>query len=292
MIPWRALLVFLSIAVGTTIVIGVVAALLGWTVQSPGWALLAPIAMWAPALGSYVARHTVDRGFDSPIRLRSWGRTGAQVVLVPLFVPLAVYGTAYTVASFTGLAHWSPGGGLWTTPAQILLNVVINLSILGVVGTLTAMGEEIGWRGYLQPRLDAAGVRWSVVIVSLCQVAYHAPLIFGAGYLGGVSGLILFVVGDLPVTFIFAHESYRARGLWPAVFFHSFHNTISQWLFPHFFTGGDNELWLGEGGILPLVCYWIAGVGFYAWMRLRGESWAQLSCADRPTARSGLQARV
>ena len=46
----------------------------------------------------------------------------------------------------------------------------------------------------------------------------------------------------------------------PAVFFHSFHNTISQWLFPKFFMGGDNELWLGEGGRLPLAGYIVAGI--------------------------------
>jgi len=277
MFPWRPVIVFLSIAVGTTIAISIVTARMGWTVGSSAWGFLAPIAMWAPALGSYVARHTVDRGFESPISPRRWGTTGAQVVLVPLALPLAVYGTAYAIASFMGLAHWSPGLGRWTTPTQIVLNVIINLVVLGVTGTLTAAGEEIGWRGYLQPRLDAAGIRWSVVIVSLCQVAYHAPIILGAGYLGGTPGLVLFVVGDLPVTFLWAHESYRARSLWPAIFFHSFHNTISQWLFPHFFAGGDNERWLGEGGILPVLCYWIAGAVFYAWMRQRGQTWRQLS---------------
>jgi hypothetical protein len=81
---------------------------------------------------------------------------------------------------------------------------------------------------------------------------------------------------ELSLAFIWAHESYRARSLWPAVFFHSFHNTISQWLFPKFFAGGDNELWLGEGGRLPLAGYIIVGVALYLWMRLRGSSWQEL----------------
>jgi hypothetical protein len=133
---------------------------------------------------------------------------------------------------------------------------MLNLSILAVFGTFTALGEEIGWRGYLQPRLDAAGVRWSVAVVWLCQLAYHAPVIAGAGYAnaGGLfTSLGLFAAGDLPTAFLWAHESYRARSLWPAVFFHSFHNTISQWLFPRLFAGGENELWLGEGGLLPVA---------------------------------------
>ena len=200
------------------------------------------------------------------------------MVLWPLAVPLAVYGTAYATAWSAGLAHWSPGGGKWTTGSQIAANLVVNLSILGVFGTFTAMGKEIGWRGYLQPRLDAAGVRGSVVVVWLCQLAYHAPLMAGAGYAdaGGLfTSLVLFAVGDLPVTFLFAWGSYRARSLWPAVFFHSFHNTISQWLFLRFFVGGE-ELWLGEDGLLPVAGYVVVGAAVFLWMRWRGPSWQAL----------------
>ena len=171
-----------------------------------------------------------------------------------------------------------------TAPAarlsQIAANLLVNLSILGVYGTFTALGEEIGWRGYLQPRLDAAGVRGSVAVVWLCQLAYHAPLMAGAGYAdagGFLTSLALFAGGSLSVAFIWARESYRARSLWPAVFFHSFHNTISQWLFPKFFAGGEDELWLGEGGLLSVAGYVVLGATLFLWMRRRGQSWHALA---------------
>jgi len=280
MIPWRPLLVFLGISAGTTTAIAVLSASMGWTVRSPAWGMLVPIAMWAPALGRFVARRTVDRGFTSTLPLRRWGTTGAQAIVWPLAVPLAVYGAAYAIASSAGFARWSPGLGKWTTGSQIAVNLLVNLSILGIFGTFTALGEEIGWRGYLQPRLDAAGVRWSVVIVWLCQLVYHGPLMAGAGYAdagGFFASLALFAAGDLAVTFLWARESYRARSLWPAVFFHSFHNTISQWLFPRFFAGGENELWLGEGGLLPVAGYGLLGLALFLWMRWRGPSWQALA---------------
>src|SRR5436190_6754862 len=63
MIPWRPLLVFLGISVATTTAFAVLSASMGWSVRTPAWAVLAPIAMWAPAVGRYAARRSVDRGF-------------------------------------------------------------------------------------------------------------------------------------------------------------------------------------------------------------------------------------
>jgi membrane protease YdiL (CAAX protease family) len=276
----KPLLVFAAIAVGTTTAIAAVTTSMRWTVSSPAWALLAPIVMWAPALARFVTRRTVDRTNSPVLTLRRWGATGTVVVLRPLLFPLAVYGVAYAIAWSAGFARWNPGEGRWTTGAQIAANVAINLGLLGIFGTFTSMGEEIGWRGYLQPRLDFGRVRASIVIVSLCQLAYHAPLMAGAGYLETGSlftSLVLFAIGDIPITFLFARESYLARSAWPAVFFHSFHNTISQWLFPKFFTVQD-QIWLrGEGGLLPMIGYLVLGLAYYLWMRHQGQTWNSLA---------------
>jgi uncharacterized protein len=276
MIPWPPLLVVVGISTGATSAIATLSAWMGWPVGSPAWAALAPLAMWAPALGRFVAQRTVDRGFTTTLPLRLAGVSEAHTVLWPLAVPLAVYGASYGAAWLVGLANWSPGGGRWTTGTQIALNVLVNLSILVVFGTLTALGEEIGWRGYLQPRLDAAGVRYSVAVVGIAWAAFHTPIIVGAGYLDAGSrwtSIGLSAALDLPLAFLWAYGSYRGGSLWPAVFFHSFHNTISQWLFPKFFAGGDNELWLGEGGILPVTGYIVVGVVLYVSMRRREQSW-------------------
>ena len=68
---------------------------------------------------------------------------------------------------------------------------------------------------------------------------------------------------------LWAQLSYRAKRLWPAVFLHSFHNGVSQWLFPKVFAGGD-ETWLGEGGVLPLSCYVVAAIGLSIVVRRQG----------------------
>src|SRR5262245_33427206 len=118
MIPWRPLSVFVVISAGTTAAIAALTASNAWTVHSPAWGVLGPIAMWAPAVARFVARRTVDTAFDSTLRLSRWGTTGARVVLVPLALPLMVYGVAYFIASVAGMAYWNPGGGRWTSASQ------------------------------------------------------------------------------------------------------------------------------------------------------------------------------
>lgn len=279
-VPWRPVLVLMLIAAGATTAVALLCWHMGWTVTSPQWTVLMPIAMWAPALGRLVARRTVDRDFRAVLTLRRLSVTGASAILAPLAIPLAVYGAAYAIGSAAGFVHWNPGEGKWTSGTQIAANLVINLAILGVYGTVMALGEELGWRGYLQPRLDAAGVRSSVIVVWLCQLVYHAPLMAGAGYLGEgnfAQSLLLFAVGDLPITFLIAWLAYRARTLWPAVLLHSFHNTISQWLYPKLFASESPRLLDGEGGLLPMLGYVVLGAALFAWMRRRGPSWAELA---------------
>lgn len=93
------------------------------------------------------------------------------------------------------------------------------------------------------------------------------------------TSLLFFAIGDLPISFLLAREAYRARSLWPAVFFHSFHNTISPWLFPRFFIVSADQPWVqGEAGILPTLGYVVLGATVYLSMRARGESWRSLAC--------------
>ena len=124
-------------------------------------------------------------------------------------------------------------------------------------------------------------MRASIAFVWLAQLAYHTPLIIWAGYAeagGLLANVALFAAGDLPITFIFAREAYRARSLWPAVFLHSFHNTISQWLFPKFFAVSANQPWLqGEAGILPMAGYALLGAALFLEMRLRRQTWKALA---------------
>jgi len=210
------------------------------------------VLMWMPALASIVARLALREGF-ADVSFRLGGRQGWRMVgigfILPSVIGLLAYGTAWAL----GLAHFAgrtQAFGLPLPPALVFAITVALFSTINVVfSAFLAAGEEIGWRGYLQPRLDAAGFRSSLWIVWLFQLAYHLPLMVGASYvdLGNLPvSFALFAIGDLPFTFIAARECYRARSLWPAVFFH-------------------------------MAGYVALGLFFFAAMRRRGRSWRSLA---------------
>jgi membrane protease YdiL (CAAX protease family) len=249
----RSLAVFYGIAFGGSVAVGLALHSQGLTVESaPG---LVAAAMWLPALGRLVAGRTVDRHWSTPWPLRRWGRPRWFVLCGPFVIVAAVFALSYAIAVGIGVAQWSPR---WDSPARIALNLALNLGLGLPMGAAFALGEELGWRGYLQPRLDSAGIRYSFLLVAVLWWMWHLPLIVFGGYLADPSpvfGQIRFLTLGILLSALFAWACYRTASVWPAVWFHAIHNLLSQNLFPALFEGGPSPLWLGESGLLPLAGY-------------------------------------
>ena len=134
-------------------------------------------AMWMPALARFVATRTVDRGWQSPLPWRRWGRPGLAIVIVPLVTVTVIYIGAYGLATLAGVPRSDPA---WAR-GRVAANVLVNLPILSIIGGVGALGEELGWRGYLQPRLDQLNVRYSLLWMIALETLFHLPLIVLAG---------------------------------------------------------------------------------------------------------------
>jgi membrane protease YdiL (CAAX protease family) len=238
------------------------------------------LMMWGPFLGRIGAVHLVDQSWKTPFSLRKWGFPRAWVIGGPLSLVLVIYGLSYLIGVLAGVTTWSPGRGAWDTASRVILNLAINLPILTIVFTIGAMGEELGWRGYLQPRLDAAGVKYSLAIVIALEVIWHLPVMVWGGYLLNHSlaiTVLLFAGIKAFASPLWAWAMYRADSIWPAIFFHSFHNLVSQWLYPKLFAEVGQGVMLGEFGVLPIASYGVAtGLGFISMYRKK-LSWEQLA---------------
>jgi hypothetical protein len=72
--------------------------------------------------------------------------------------------------------------------------------------------------------------------------------------------------------------------IWPAFWFHTIHNGLSQAIFPKLFSGGEDQLFIGETGLLPTLAYLLVAVVILLRMKKRGQSWSALHGLSDPGA--------
>jgi membrane protease YdiL (CAAX protease family) len=155
-------------------------------------------------------------------------------------------------------------------PVIILIYVFI-ASIIGLAaGSLTALGEEIGWRGFLVPELRrVTGFTGTSLISGLIWVVWHSPIILFADYNGETPvwyALICFAGMAVAVSFIMTWIRLKSGSLWTAMFFHASHNLFIQGIFnPLTMDTGLTEYIIGEFGIGLVIVYGLAA--FYFWRR-------------------------
>ena len=142
--------------------------------------------------------------------------------------------------------------------------------VQSLFGCISALGEEIGWRGFLWPlmrrRLTFVA---SLAIMSGIWWIYHAGLIFACWY-GFIGGIPAFTVGLLGFVLFVGVLSERSRSVWPSVLAHGSWNGLVQSYFSssgavedRVFTG--SRYLLGEFGWLGAAGMVILGVGFVWW---------------------------
>ncbi len=157
---------------------------------------------------------------------------------------------------------------VWATPLASFVvpdygigGASIDFAVEVVFATLTlSLGEELGWRGYLLPRLLSMGLRRALVLVGLIWAAWHMPLIFltplyhAAG--NKVIVLPLFVGTIVAASFFFGYLRVWTGSVWPASIGHSAHNAAWNALEAFTVTSNPvvvNEYLAGDNGILILV---------------------------------------
>lgn len=116
-------------------------------------------------------------------------------------------------------------GGVEVHPG--VLGPLLALSVLvALSGSVTAIGEEIGWRGFLWPLLRRHLQFWgaAAVMVPVWWV-YHLPAVLWWGY-GFVGGLAAFTVAMTGFVLFVGVLTERSNGIWASVLAHGAWNGI------------------------------------------------------------------
>ena len=233
--------------------------------------------MWSPAVAALVASLLTGR----PLREIGWRWPAWRYIALGWGIPFAYAAVAYGATWLTGLGGFPNAkfvsalaarhGDTGASTASVLLPFLLIKGTLGVFLSCTsALGEEIGWRGFLVPELAKRISFTRVALVSgLIWSVWHYPVLLFADYNGGTPawyGLACFTVLVVCISFLFAWIRLRSGSIWPAVLLHGSHNLFVQQVFDPLTSDTGRTKWvIGEfGAALAIVAI---GVAFLSWRR-------------------------
>jgi uncharacterized protein len=198
--------------------------------------------MWMPALAAVLTCVIIRR----PLRFLGGSRWstkyGVIAYLVPILYCLAMFGFAWifgfgSVPNVDNVHTTTTALGVDGLPdsAQVVLFIVV-LALVGLVSEIgPALGEEIGWRGFLVPELYRnMGFIGTSIVSGLVLAFWHFPVL-GVAYqsldVPAWFWVPTFGVGAIGISFIAAWLRLKSGSLWPAVILHASANLFQQAIF-------------------------------------------------------------
>ena len=235
--------------------------------------------MWCPGIAAILTCLLRRR----PISSLGW-RWRWRYQAVSYLIPIGYAGAAYALVWATGLggvpnpkvlehafySRMSPE----TSPAIRLIVFVLATGTLGMIpSTVSALGEEIGWRGFLVPELaKTTSFTRTALISGVIWTAWHVPILVFADYNSGTPtwyGLSCFAIMVIGISFVFAWMRLKSGSLWTGVFLHASHNLFIQGIFtPLTIDTGKTKWVIDEFGFALAVAAVVVAV--IVW-RLRGQ---------------------
>ena len=239
--------------------------------------LVIGISMFFPAIGAiwYLVKTKTGLGYID------WKIRKPLYLILSLLIPIAITLLGILLIEKLGIATnhaYSVKGSvvddieiplLLGTEVQSLPFFVLNFLVTGIVfslitGLLT-IGEEIGWRGFLQKKLlETNSTFKSLTFLGVLWGFWHFPLIInGFNYpeYPVLGAFLIFPVTTVFISFFMGMTTINSKSVWPAVLTHGAINSIMIFLFEMDF--GAHKLY----GNFAILAIWMV-VGILAYLRI------------------------
>lgn len=232
---------------------------LAWLLSLPLWfgdGLASPLApiiavatMTTPAIAALIMVFFVDRDRQRARALGLWPlkpvRRLVMYSLLGIFVPITLALIALPVGAALGvypadfvdfsgfeqaLTERARAAGLSELPTPVGTVLIIQLLTLpaaAFINLAPALGEELGWRGWLLPKLMPLGAVRAILISGVIWGLWHSPLILlGHNYPDAPGWLAVTMMVGMCVLFgaIFGWLRLRSDSVWPAALAHAAFN--------------------------------------------------------------------
>lgn len=176
-----------------------------WLVQLPAviaperFIMLGGLGAFGPMLAAIFASKLEGESAKAPFRALKIWRVHPAYYLFALFVPGALF--AAGISAYSALTGHDAGPWLYAPlePPRIAALLIFPFA------------EEIGWRGFAQPRLQQRyGDLAASAILGVLWCVWHVPMFLMVGL--SMTLLPLFILFFLPASYLFVWLSNRTRG--------------------------------------------------------------------------------
>lgn len=248
-VSMRPIAVFLAVAFGGAWLVALPLWLSGEGLATPGATIYLVAMMFTPAIAALVA-HRVDRvgrfvdatTLKPRLPFHRWLRYAGIAWLAPIAVTLlavlvsAAFGFfRFDLVEFSGaeqlIAELTGGADIGMPISMLVMMQLATMFISPALNVIPAMGEELGWRGFLQTRLLPLGQWPAVIITGVVWGLWHAPVILlGYNYPGQhpVVALLLMVVFCVLISVLLGWMTIASGTVWTAAIAHGFVNGVAS----------------------------------------------------------------
>jgi uncharacterized protein len=253
--------------------------------------LMVLVLMWCPGVAALLTS-LIFRRRMSEFGWR-WGKTRYQIA--SYFIPMLYAWLGYGLVWLTGLGglynpHFpdeiAEALGMESMPVWLSFLVAygVTATLVVLVGSVGALGEEIGWRGFLVPELIKTTTFTKTALISgAVWAVWHLPIILLGGYNSGTPawyGATCFTILIVSMSFTFAWMRLKSGSLWTAVIMHAVHNAVIQsYLTPITIDTGPTRYFIDEFGAVMLPFTLL--LAFYFWRRRAEVEKVQLTSPEQ-----------
>lgn len=296
----RRVALFLALAYGFAWPLSFGFFALGGSITSPLFVLFAVLFMFTPAVAAVITQKVIWKD--------SWRNLGLRNPRLRWMV-IAWLGPVLLTALALGASFLSPGVSLGTGPETLLTAVTdrvpaaqlaeirrdLEHSLLAKPGVLlwisiaqvllfgptvnagVALGEELGWRGFLWHELNPLGFWRSSFLIGFFWGLWHLPVIVnGYNYPGHpIIGPILMIVLTILISPLIGYVRLRGESVFAAAVFHGTFNAAASMVL---FLKGGTALIVGMTGVAGMLTLLLANAAL--WLHLRGNP-IPVESADR-----------
>ena len=208
-LEWRGIGTFLLVTFGLTWAVWAVVYLLGGAENLPLFTVGSLVAMWCPGIAAIICSRYV-----TPMSKRD---LGLQRGYLERYVSIYFFVFLFLIAAMglsVGLGFQEVNATLEPLSSEIadqqypfndpilavFISIVLSFTLAALFNSMFALGEELGWRGYLLAKLAPIGLGRASILIGIIWGVWHAPAIFmGLNYPGhpflGVLMMIWFTIG-------------------------------------------------------------------------------------------------